>query len=345
MNMNDKIINDIENVFEDQEETIKEYTEKEDIKEDIKTITIKTATPFNATVLEASFTNKTIGTIYFICKDNDDKLFILMANYILESEEQINYFYSLPFYKDYEFEFVSTKIVNNFLVNCLDSYVSDLDFTIDNLNDIHSIPDVYISANKVSTKEKVNLKMNPEIFSCIAFINSYIYDRIDNIHDLTLATVAGSKSNDNYFVEFFVVDKINSVISMAPAEVSVKRKGLSKIFGLKKNKYETTVGIVFKVSRFINNTDREVAHILAPFNVGTTFDNSKFRGNTIEKIQSKYYGDSDQYVGTLIINNIRIYGVDKEYMIIRGKRKDKVVKIFLLDSAAQKELNFLIDSY
>ena len=46
-----------------------------------------------------------------------------------------------------------------------------------------------------------------------------------------------------------------------------------------------------------------------------------------------------------MISSVRLLGVDKEYMVIRGKSKDKRVKIFLFDSSAQQELKSLIDRY
>ena len=303
---------------------------------------LKTATPYNATVINAH--GVSVGTIYFLCKDGDDKLFILMRNYILNSEEDKMSILALPFYHDYDEEFASGKIVNSLLNQCLDTYVSGMEFSVDDSFKKVSNPSVYLKASSISTKEEVVIKMTADIFSCMSFIDSYIFDKVDNEHDLTLATVAGSKVLDTS-VEFFVVDKIESIVSMAPVEVHVKRKGLAKLFGTKNKKYNTTLGIVLKVSRYISNNEREIVHILTPFDVGVEYDESKFRGNTIDNIQSNYYGDSDQYVGTLMISNIRLLGVDKEYMVIRGKSKDKRVKIFLFDSSVQQELKSLIDSY
>ena len=303
---------------------------------------LKTATPYNATVMNAHGVN--VGTIYFLCKDGDDKLFILMRNYILNSEEDKMSIWALPFYHDYDEEFASGKILNSLLNQCLDTYVSGMEFSVDDSFKKISNPSVYLKASSISTKEKVVIKMTADIFSCMSFIDSYVFDKVDNEHDLTLATVAGSKVLDTS-VEFFVVDKIESIVSMAPAEVHVKRKGLAKLFGTKNKKYNTTLGIVLKVSRYISNNEREIVHILTPFDVGVEYDESKFRGNTIDNIQSNYYGDSDQYVGTLMISSVRLLGVDKEYMVIRGKSKDKRVKIFLFDSSVQQELKSLIDRY
>ena len=303
---------------------------------------LKTATPYNVTVMNAHGVN--VGTIYFLCKDGYDKLFILMRNYILNREEDKMNIWDLPFYHDYDEEFASGKIVNSLLNQCLDTYVSGMEFSVDDSFKNSPNPSVYLKASSISTKEEVTIKMTADVFSCMAFIDSYIFDKVDNEHDLTLATVAGSKVLDTS-VEFFVVDRIESIVSMAPAEVHVKRKGLAKLFGTKKKKYNTTLGVVLKVSRYISNDQREIANILTPFDIGVEYDESKFRGNTIDNIQSNYYGDSDQYVGTLMISSVRLLGVDKEYMVIRGKSKDKIVKIFLFDSSVQQELKSLIDSY
>ena len=303
---------------------------------------LKTATPYNATVMNAHGVN--VGTIYFLCKDGDDKLFILMRNYILNREEDKMNIWDLPFYHDYDEEFASGKIVNSLLNQCLDTYVSGMEFSVDDSFKNSPNPSVYLKTSNISTKEEVTIKMTADVFSCMAFVDSYIFDKVDNEHDLTLATVAGSKVLDTS-VEFFVIDRIESIVSMAPAEVHVKRKGLAKLFGTKKKKYNTTLGVVLKVSRYISNDEREIVHILTPFDVGVEYDESKFRGNTIDNIQNNYYGDSDQYVGTLMISSVRLLGVDKEYMVIRGKSKDKIVKIFLFDSSVQQELKSLIDSY
>ena len=324
------------------EETPIPPSESEEVENEKEYLILKTATPYNATVINAHGID--VGTIYFLCKDGDDKLFIIMRNYILDSEEDKMSILDLPFYHDYDEEFASGKIVNSLLNQCLDTYVSGMEFSVDDSFKKSSNPSVYLKASSISTKEEVTIKMTADIFSCMAFIDSYIFDKVDNEHDLTLATVAGSKLIDT-FVDFFVVDKIESIISMAPAEVHVKRKGLAKLFGAKNKKYNTTLGIVLKVSRYISNDEREIAHILTPFDVGVEYDESKFRGNTIDNIQNNYYGDSDQYVGTLMISNIRLLGVDKEYMVIRGKSKDKRVKIFLFDSSVQQELKSLIDRY
>lgn len=326
-----------------------EVKELESEKVEERCITVKTATPYNASINESN--GKNIGSIYFLCKDENDKLFVIMKSYCFNSKDEAELsIYSLPFYNDYEIEFASSKIVNSLLFTCLDVYCIDMEFTVEEGFDKDSEPYVYANsykwdANKIgSEKEKVKLKMSADIFSCIAFINSYIFDGVDNEHDLTLATVVGSKVLETP-AEFFVVDKVESIISMAPAEVKVKRKGLSKLLGSKKVRYDTTLGIVLKLSTYTNNTDRDIVYLLTPFDIGVSFDESKFNGNTIEQIQDNYYGDSDQYVGTLMISNIRLHGVDKEYMIVRGKTKDKKVKLFLFDFSAQEELKHLINSY
>ena len=139
---------------------------------------LKTATPYNATVMNAH--GVSVGTIYFLCKDGDDKLFILMRNYILHSEEDKMSILTLPFYHDYDEEFASGKIVNSLLNQCLDTYVSGMEFSVDDSFKKSSNPSVYLKASSINTKEEVTIKMTADIFSCMRFIDSYVFDKVDN---------------------------------------------------------------------------------------------------------------------------------------------------------------------
>ena len=358
MPMNENIIDaeakEIEDVGKDA--SIKNYSENdlqvvtedtplppavtEDIHEEVEPyIVAKTVTPFNIAINEKS--KKKIATIYFLCRDEDDKLFIIDRNLILESEEDALMIESLPFTEDLENDFVSNKILTRSLNAYLPAYIIDMKFYINDGFEKDSNPTLYTYGVNVNTKENIKIKMSADIFACMAFVDSYIFDGVDCEYDLALATVAGSKIIDPP-AEFFLIDKIESIVSMANAVVN-KKKGFFDFF--KKKDLGTTVGIVLKLNRFISKDEKETVSLLTPFDVGVTFDESKYRGKTIEQIQDEYYGDSDQYVATLNITNIRLYGIDKEYMIIRGKNKDKKVKLFLFDASMKEELNHLINTY
>lgn len=304
-------------------------------------IEIVTATPFDASIIESH--NKTVGTIYFLCCDIANHLFIIERNFILENEDDKLVFECLPFIED-ESDFASKKIIRYTMCSHMDTYVSDFKFGVDDGFEKDPNTKVWFDGTNIISKETVKFKLSIDTFSCLAFIDSYIFEGINNDHDFTLATVCASK-NLEVPAEFFLVDKIDSVISMAQAVVEVPRKGLQKLFKPKKIKYDTTIGVVFKVNKFISNSEKEVATLLTPFDLEKEFDSSKFRGKSITDIQNEYFGDADQYVSTLLINSIRLYGIDKEYMIIRGKNKDKRVKLFLLDSSMVEELKHLIDEF
>lgn len=301
---------------------------------------ISTATPFQASIITSG--NKRIGTIYFLCKDTEEKLFVLERNYILENEEDELAIECLPF-TEQEDDFASVKITRHLLCTTLDCFVSDFKFSINDGFEKDSDPKLWFEVINTKTKVTENILISADTFACIAFIDSYVFEGITNEHDFRLATVVASKILESP-AEFFLVDKVESIVSMAPAEVEIPGSKLSKIFKRKKV-YDTTLGIAFKVSKFISNTERELVTILTPFDTGVIYDNSKFRDKTIDQIQSEYFGDADQYVGTLMISSIRLYGVDKEYMLIRGKTKDMKVRLFLLDSSITEDLKHQIDQF
>ncbi len=307
-------------------------------------IVAKTATPFNISINEKN--GKKVATVYFLCRDEDDKLFLIDRNLILDNEEDELTIEALPFTEDKEADFASERIVAHSLNAYLPSYITDMQFYVDEGFEKDLNPTVYLYGTDINTRASMKIKMTADIFSCMNFVDSYIFDGVDCEHDLALATVAGSKVIDSP-AQFFLVDKVDSIVSMANAVVDPERKGLAKLFKKKKAKKDpgTTIGLVVKVDKFISNTEKEVVSILISFDAGVTFDESKYRGKTIDQIQSEYYGDSDQFVATLTTMNTRLHGVDKEYMIIRGKSKDKKVRLFLFDSSMQEELKHLIDIY
>lgn len=307
-------------------------------------ILIKTATPYNATIAESN--GKKVATVAYLCRDTNDKLFVLNRNFILDNEEDEDAINLLPFAADDEFDFASRKIVTHSLNAYLDAYISDFKFTVDTGYEKDPNPLVWLMGTNLKTRTEMKIKMPADIFACIGFIDSYIFEGIINDHDLTLATVAGSKVLDTP-AEFFLVDKIDSIVAMAGAEVEApQEKGIKGLFSKhKKIQHSTTIGVVLKLLKYISNDEKEIAFALVPFDMGVEYEASKFRGKTIDDIQSTYYGDADQYVSTLLINSIRLYGVDKEYMVIRGKTKDMKVRLFLLDASLQEELKHLIEVY
>ena len=294
-------------------------------------------------VTNTSSDNKNVATLTYLCKDKENKLFIVNRNFILTSKDDIEIINTLPFTEDKDTDFASKIIANHMIMSCLDSYITDMIFTVD--DDFNSNPDPILHMNAVNVHTKMNqvIDITAEAFSCMSYIDSYIYEDLLNEHDLVLASVAGSKIPENP-TTFFVVDNVESIVAMAPAVPA--KKGFDKFKSLfSKSDKVNTVGMIVKFNRFTSATEKETISILCPINVDQEFPESKYRGKTIEDIENTYFADGDQYVSTFIVSSIRLMGVDKEYMLIRGKTKDKKTRIFLLDAACQEDLDHKIEEF
>ena len=300
-------------------------------------IEIITATPYTSIIKEIN--NKKLLAFIYLCRDTNNNLLLLTRNFSLDNKEEEMIIKDLPMFEELSEEFISKKISTLSMINYMDSYIVNMNFTVEKDFATNKDPKVTITGNKAKTKEPVTIGMSSEVFSCINFIDDYIFEGINNMYDLSLACAIGSKVPENP-TEFFLVDKIESISAMASAIKNPKKT-------LFKKETSTNIAIVIKVSKFISNEEKEEAFILSPFDIGVEYsvNDPKFRNKTIKQIEDTYFGDADQFVSTFIISNTRLYGVDKEYMIIRGKTKDNKVRLFLFDSAMQEELIHLIKEY
>lgn len=321
-----------------------EFKEIED-KQDNSNV-IKTVTPFVINSREKG--NEMVATITFLCINGEDELLTINRNYMLSKEED-ELLQSIPFHVGSMFS--NAIICEQIILNNLPCYISDFKFEVE---DIHN-NEVFLDCVETRKNTERRFKFNSEVYAALNFVDDYIFkEDIDNDYDLRLAIAIGSKVNEN--VEFFLVDNIESIVSMvstdkAPTGFIEKIKSI-----FVKREPTTNIGLVFRVARTVDKKyeendatiikqEKEVVSILTPFDIGVVFDSDKFKGDTIEQLQEKYYGDSDQYVSTLIVDEARLHGIDKEYMMIRGKTKDGITRIFLLDSTMRENLIHMIKSY
>lgn len=321
----------------------KQIDPKESVAADIF---IKTITPYKITFKKKD--NRDIAIIIFLCRDDYDNLFIIDRNIAIRDQDHLSDLECIPFAEDKDYDFVNDNICTNLLLGHLDNYVCDMKFEISKEDIKSSNPVLTTTLTNVHTRETKVAAIGADTYAALTFIDSYVSEDIINEHDLALAVVAGSK--DNTKAEFYVVDSVDKIVAMAPAVVELgEKEGFfaklkSMIFKNDESDHPTSVGMVIKVSRIVG-TEREVVQLLTPFDIGVEFDEDKFKGNTISSIEDNYFGDADQYVTTLTINSARIEGIDKSFMIIRAKSKTGDVKLFLLDSSAQKELQDKINEY
>ena len=348
--MNPEDVVPAENVSEVVEGNAEEVKPSDDV------VNIKTATPYNIQLINHNPEKGQYGkaVLTFLARkdigSNKDQLVTFSIAYQITKDNE-DFIYDLDCVEDDEYDFIGRRILNKSLINYLDSYVVfDTKFATEENFDKEENPYLTLDATESDTRKAVKLRMTTDIASCVMFIDSYIKEMINNDHDFMLATTAGSKISPNA-AKFFVVDKIENIVEMAGAIVTDVYEGKNpfkklhnKLFK-KKRIYDTTVGLVLKVSKFVDKDTKETDFILTPFDVGVNFEQAKFRGKTLDDIQGKYFGDADQYVGTLMITNTHLMGVDKDYMIIRGKNKDGQLRLFLFDQSIQEELKHLIDTY
>lgn len=333
---NDTNIIDAENVVE--------VPAVEDTKDDFRIIS---ATMLNNNIRKTdnNGTKLNIGLVIFLCKAESGKLLLLSYNYHLSSKKEIEYFKSLPTYLDNEEDFISKKICNVVLNNNLDHYAIEGSFEIPADFDNIDNPEVSVSVVDLKTKINYTIKMCTEIFAAIKYIDKYFTDQLSNSHDLALANSIASKE-DLKATNITTVKNIEEIVALAPAVVP--KKGIKKLLSkIKGEEVTTTVGVVIK---FTDKKDN-IYYLLAPFDTGVEFDNSKFKGNTIKSIQDNFYGDTDQFVSTLLISeaNINLNAGEnignKNYMIIRGKTKNLETRLFMFDQYTKERLIKLINEY
>lgn len=301
-------------------------------------IRLVSATPI--TIVDHEVNGRYISTLAFLCRDMNDNLITLCRNFELDDKEEQELLDVIPFHNN-NANFINEKMNYMNLTKYLPSYMSDFKFYVEEGYNVDNNPIVYTYATQFGdmNKDKIRINIDAEVYAAINFIDSYVFDGIENEYDLNLAVSVGYKND--HVAKFFLVDSIEDVISIAP---TVRQpKGIKKLF--KKAEIGTGIALVIKINKFISNIEKEVVSLLTPFDAGTVFDENKFKGSSIESLEEKFYGDSDQYVSTLIVNTTRLYGIDKEFMTIRGKNKDGQVKIFLFDTTMVDKLIKMIEEY
>ena len=326
----------------------------------VEIITVKTMTPYRV-VYNTTSTGIRYASMHYLCRRDDNRLLILTRNIIIDSDEDKELIDSLPFVEqDEEYDNLVDTIVRMNLCTYLDNYTTDFTFYVDTKldgflsQDDNDSPTIYTYAyDRHNNNEKVKIYIDTNVFSCINFVDNYLFDGVVSIHDLSLAIISASKESETN-IPFFYVENIESIEAMAPAEITTEKDTVfNKIKNVFKKKEDripvTTIGVVFKISKNTNGVS-ETALVLAPIDVSVEFDESKFKNLTIASIENDYFGMSDEYVSTLM-TNVRLFSEvngstqDKEYMIIRGKTKDKKYRLILLDKSAQNKLQEKINEY
>lgn len=296
----------------------------------VKVVNMESMVPagISKRIIERNGKSVNLANLVFICKDTSGDIFTLGKNYCITTKEENDMIEALPFYNDDKFENYKASV--NLLVNTLESYSSEFEIKAESDFVKSSEPRFSIDCKDISNNTDVKIYMKANHMDCLKFIDSYIYEGINNNHDLALASTL---SLDNIYEDIFLVDKIESIVSMAPAINKKQKKDIKSI------------GVVLKLSNFISIDEKEISYLLIPFETATGYNIKKFKDKSIDDIMDSYYGDSDQYLSRLLIDKVRISGVDKEYMIVKACSKDNRYRMFLFDNATREELIKMIDEY
>jgi hypothetical protein len=187
--------------------------------------------------------------------------------------------------------------------------------------------------------------MSNELFMGLLYLDKYpLEDDSDNEHDLSLAILNTVRQVDKD-ADFFRIGNVE-IIGMADAAFREEPTGFFDKLKSKFSKNElvsTDIAVEFDLIN-ANNLE-ESAQLLAPFDTGTVFEQEKYKGETINNIFDNYLINDNQYVANLTVLNTRLFGVNKNFMIIRGENKNKEVKLFLIDDASKDHINNLINEY
>ena len=292
---------------------------KINIESEIKHIyTIDSIVPFSMVTDE----EKDIVSLFFIAQLSTGENCIIYSNYEIEYEDEY-YFITQDIPFEVEHNFSSFRVASTMVINSYDAYVSDLNFTFDkdkltNKEDNHMFS---INAIKVNGEEKEYVKFNmvSDVFAGLKYIDNYIFDMVTNNYELSTAAITAREGKS--ISDVVIADKIDRVVAMAQIGAT------------------TTCAVEFVV---LSGEDKYT--ILSTFDFGTKFKKRKFKGMTIDKINSVYLNESDQYL-QVFSEFCRFDNIDKEYLIIKGKNKDNIDKLFIIDATSRIELESMIGEY
>ena len=277
---------------------------------------IDSIVPFYMNITEPR--EQTIGTLFFIAQLSGGKVVTIYSNYLIEDYTEREFIEETnPFFAANNF--VSFKLAANMIINSQDTYVTDFKFNFDKdkLNDDkHAFS---FKAIKSNGKKEVEFTMVSNVFAVIKYIDNYVFDAVINNYELSTAAITAREGNNIFDV--VIVDKIDRIIAMSQIKNS------------------NTCAIEFVL---ISGEDKYT--ILSTFDFGTKFGRKKFKGINVEKLTSMYLNENDQYL-QVFSEFCHFNNIDKEYLVIAGKNKDGVSKLFFIDSASRVELESMVGDY
>ena len=308
-------------------------------------INIKTITPLDITTHEDDEKKLYFATLNLLATTSDDTMIIVSKNYYANDSLDLEFTKLNPL--SVEDQFCNRNITDHVLFANLPRILTELEFSVDEDYATNENPIVSCLGRRIDIENPVSadhtdtkLEFTAEAYSAVTFLDDYIMAGDSNEYNLSMATCVGSKYPDEP-VTFFKTDDITSIATMCRAEKK-DTNPFKKLFHREKN---TSIGLVINCMRYKPDKSIETVSLLTTFDIGKDYPDSKFKGDTIDIIQDKYYGDADQFVSTLTVEDTRLLGIDKQFMMVRAKNKNHKVYVFLLDVSATEKITKLIEAY
>ena len=308
-------------------------------------INIKTITPLDITTHEDDEKKLYFATLNLLATTSDDTMIIVSKNYYANDSLDLEFTKLNPL--SVEDQFCNRNITDHVLFANLPRILTELEFSVDEDYATNDNPVVSCLGRRIDIENPVSadhtdtkLEFTAEAYSAVTFLDDYIMAGDSNEYNLSMATCVGSKYPDEP-VTFFKTDDITSIATMCRAEKK-DTNPFKKLFHREKN---TSIGLVINCMRYKPDKSIETVSLLTTFDIGKDYPDSKFKGDTIDIIQDKYYGDADQFVSTLTVEDTRLLGIDKQFMMVRAKNKNHKVYVFLLDVSATEKITKLIEAY
>ena len=308
-------------------------------------INIKTITPLDITTHEDDEKKLYFATLNLLATTSDDTTIIVSKNYYANDSLDLEFAKLNPLCV--EDQFCNRNITDHVLFGHLPRILTELEFSVNEDYATNENPIVSCLGRRIDIENPVSadhtdtkLEFTAESYAAVTFLDDYIMAGDSNEYNLSMATCVGSKYPDEP-VTFFKTDDITSIATMCRAEKK-DTNPFKKLFHREKN---TSIGLVINCMRYKPDKSIETVSLLTTFDIGKDYPDSKFKGDTIDTIQNKYYGDSDQFVSTLTVEDTRLLGVDKQFMMVRAKNKNHKVYVFLLDVSATEKITKLIEAY
>lgn len=286
----------------------------------------------NATILSWNVYSSGVtplGSICWLCETDNNELIILNSYYLLETYEVYFFENCIPFADTKLFS--SNRLLNNMILSNIPTYQTGLNFEL--------VEDITLVENKsshfslkaigVSEKEEGNIvlfNIPYHIFVSIKFIDYYLHEFMVCEDNLQTAVLNAYKQKTPVKTIFYV-DRLDSIIDV-----------------VKQDKKSETVITEFSV---IDRKDKkeEKAVLIVPFNIDKeSCKKYRYKKNKIDEISNQFESNCDIYLTDLMFP-CRFANLEKDFLFIQARSNYGDIKLFVLDSVIQKQLEDKIKNY